>query len=77
LRKAGLKKGFQHLVVVLVVVLTSSFLLYMPVFAALAGGKVTLYRPLQAPAGGKVATAGGKVAVAGGKVAAAGYFTAR
>jgi hypothetical protein len=26
----------------------------MPVFAALAGGKVALYRPLQAPAGGKV-----------------------
>jgi hypothetical protein len=34
--------------------LTSSFLLYMPVFVALAGGKVALYRPLQAPAGGKV-----------------------
>jgi hypothetical protein len=29
--------------------LTSSFLLYMPVFAALAGGKVPLYRPLGAP----------------------------
>jgi hypothetical protein len=42
-------------------VLTSSFLLYMPVFAALAGVKVALYRPLQAPAGGKVITAGGKV----------------
>jgi hypothetical protein len=27
--------------------LTSSFLLYMPVFAALAGGKVALYRPLE------------------------------
>jgi hypothetical protein len=40
----------------------------MPVFAALAGGKVALYHSLQAPAGGKVATAGGKVAVAGGKV---------
>jgi hypothetical protein len=26
----------------------------MPVFAALAGGKVALYHPLQAPAGGKV-----------------------
>jgi hypothetical protein len=26
----------------------------MTVFAALAGGKVALYRPLQAPAGGKV-----------------------
>jgi hypothetical protein len=46
----------------------SSFLLYMPVFAALAGGKVAFYHPLQAPAGGKVATAGGKVAAAGGKV---------
>jgi hypothetical protein len=34
--------------------LTSSFLLYMPVFAALAGGKVALYHPLQAPAGSKV-----------------------
>jgi hypothetical protein len=34
--------------------LTSSFLLYMPVFAALSGGKVALYHPLQAPAGGKV-----------------------
>jgi hypothetical protein len=33
---------------------TSSFLLYMPVFAALAGSKETLYQPLQAPAGGKV-----------------------
>jgi hypothetical protein len=33
----------------------------MPVFAALAGGKVPLYRPLRAPAGGKVALAGGKV----------------
>jgi hypothetical protein len=39
----------------------------MPVFAALVGGKVALYRPLQAGAGGKVATAGGKVAAAGGK----------
>jgi hypothetical protein len=28
--------------------------LFMPVFAALAGGKVPLYRPLRAPAGGKV-----------------------
>jgi hypothetical protein len=37
-----------------VVYLTSSFLLYMPVFAALAGGKVALYHPFQAPAGGKV-----------------------
>jgi thiol-disulfide isomerase/thioredoxin len=35
-------------------ILTSSFLLYMPVFAALAGGKVALYHPLKAPAGGKV-----------------------
>jgi hypothetical protein len=34
--------------------LTSSFLLYMPVFEALAGGKGALYHPLQAPAGGKV-----------------------
>jgi hypothetical protein len=34
--------------------LTSSFLLYTPVFAALAGGKVALYHPFQAPAGGKV-----------------------
>jgi hypothetical protein len=34
--------------------MTSLFLLYMPVFAALAGGKVALYRPLQAPAVGKV-----------------------
>jgi hypothetical protein len=52
--------------------MTSSFLLYMTVFAALAGGKVPLYRPLQAPAGGKVVPAGGNVAPAGGKVAAAG-----
>jgi hypothetical protein len=37
-----------------ILTLTSSFLLYMPVFAALAGGKIPLYRPLQAPAGGKV-----------------------
>jgi hypothetical protein len=37
-----------------------------------AGGKVQLYRPLQAPAGGKVVPAGGNVAPAGGKVAAAG-----
>jgi hypothetical protein len=49
-------------------VLTSSFLLYMPVFAALAGGNVAHYHPLQAPAGFKVAPAGGKVALAGGKV---------
>jgi hypothetical protein len=48
--------------------LTSSFLLYMPVLAALAGSEVTLYRPLQAPTGGKVAPTGGKVATAGGKV---------
>jgi hypothetical protein len=41
--------------------LTSSFLLYLPVFAALAGGKEALYHPLQSPAGGKVAPAGGKV----------------
>ena len=41
--------------------LTSSFLLYMPVFAALAGGKVALYHPFQAPAGGKVALAVSKV----------------
>jgi hypothetical protein len=34
--------------------MTSLFLLYMPVFAVLAGGKVPLYRPLGAPAGGKV-----------------------
>jgi hypothetical protein len=40
----------------------------MPVFVALAGGKVAFYRPLQAPAGGKVAPAGGKVAPAGCKV---------
>jgi hypothetical protein len=33
----------------------------MPVFAALAGGKVALYHPFQAPAGGKVALAGSKV----------------
>jgi hypothetical protein len=26
----------------------------MPVFVALAGGKVALYHPFQAPAGGKV-----------------------
>jgi hypothetical protein len=38
----------------IITVLTSSFLLYMPVFAALAGGKVALYHPLQAPAAGKV-----------------------
>jgi hypothetical protein len=31
------------------IVMTFLFLLYMPVFAALAGGKVALYRPLQAP----------------------------
>jgi hypothetical protein len=36
------------------IVMTTSFLLYMPVFAALASGKVVLYHPLQAPAGGKV-----------------------
>jgi hypothetical protein len=41
--------------------LTSLFLLYMPVFAALAGGKVPLYRLLYTPAGGKVAPVGGKV----------------
>jgi hypothetical protein len=34
--------------------LTSSFLLYMPVFAALVGGKVALYHPFQFPASGKV-----------------------
>jgi hypothetical protein len=34
--------------------LTPSFLLYIPVFAALVGGQVPLYRPLQAAAGGKV-----------------------
>jgi hypothetical protein len=33
----------------------------MPVFAALVVGKVALYRPLQAPAVGKVAPAGDKV----------------
>jgi hypothetical protein len=33
----------------------------MPVFAALAGGKVALYHPLQTPASGKVALAGVKV----------------
>jgi hypothetical protein len=50
----------------------------MPFFAALAGGEVALYRPLQATAGskeplacGKVAPVGGKVAPAGGKVAPA------
>jgi hypothetical protein len=52
--------------------LTYSFLLYMLVFAALAGGKVPLYRSLKAPAVGKVAPAGDKVAPAGGKVAPAG-----
>jgi hypothetical protein len=41
-------------------ILTSSFI-YMPVFAALVGFKVALYRLLQAPAGGKVAPAGSKV----------------
>jgi hypothetical protein len=35
------------------IVLTSSFLLYMPVFRG-SGGKVALYRPLQAPSVGKV-----------------------
>jgi hypothetical protein len=54
-------------------ILTSSFLLYMPVFAALEGCKIALYRPLQAPVGCKVATAGGKVAAAG----AVKYLTAR
>jgi hypothetical protein len=34
--------------------MTSSFLLYMPVFGALAGGKVALYHPFHDPAGGKV-----------------------
>jgi hypothetical protein len=46
----------------------------MPVFAALAGGKVALYRPLQAPGVGKVAKAGGKVAAASGTRWS--YFTA-
>jgi hypothetical protein len=46
----------------------SASFLNMPVFVALAGGKVAFYRPLQAPAGGKVAPAGGKVAPAGSKV---------
>jgi hypothetical protein len=41
-------------------------------FAALAGGKVALYRPLMALAGSKVALAGGKLAQAGGKVAPVG-----
>jgi hypothetical protein len=44
----------------------------MTVFAPVAGGKVPLYRPLQALVGGKVVPAGGNVAPAGGKVAAAG-----
>jgi hypothetical protein len=44
----------QNMILYAFLGLTSSFLLYMPVFAALAGGKVALYRLLQAPAGGKV-----------------------
>jgi hypothetical protein len=49
----------------------------MPVFAAQAGGKVALYRPLKAPAGGKVAPAGVKVALADGKVTLAIYITVK
>jgi hypothetical protein len=41
--------------------LTCSFFLYVPVFTALVGGKVVLYRPLQALAGRKVTPAGGKI----------------
>jgi hypothetical protein len=59
--------------------LTPSFLLYIPVFAALVGGQVDLYCLLHTPVGGKVAPAGGEVAPVSGKVLlwVVKYFTAR